>query len=428
MVIPQPQRRRDALRRPSSPITVIDDTLWTLESRGHEHVAVVTVDLETGNSHTVFEDSDADVIGTVVHPDTGVPDLAFVLDAMPRWHALDSSLTDDLAWIVATLPEPLRAIVRARGDRRWHACGVSSTEGIRCAWFDRVSRVVIDTLSTPAVRGQHPIGPTHPVHFVNDGLGLDSFLVLPPDVRGDRPDEPLPAVVLVHGGPFARVHIAHVPMRHFLASRGYAVFDVNFRGSTDLGRTVLDAGTNERGRAIELDVEAAWDWLVAEGIADPERIAVMGHSYGGYSTLLQLARHPDRWACGVASAPQAGWSYRWLVWALPRSLRRRAPYTQLEHIEDPLLLVHGRDDGVIPVSESRHVAKALTRRGRSVALIEADDDHSLRAEGVPAMKANAIEGFLAGCLGGERAPLAVDSWPDSAELVTGRSLLTPASR
>ena len=424
---PNPGRRRMDLRRRSMVFTLVENTLWTLDSRGREHTAVVTVDVTDGTSHTVFEDPDGDVFAVSLHPDRSVVDMALVLDALPRWEALDPALEADLAWVQATLPKPLVRIWRSRGDQRWHACGNSPHEGMGCAYFDRETRQVVPTFAMPATADPVPIPETQPIPYTtDDGLVLDSFLVLPHGTETNaegRPTSPLPTVVLLHGGPFSRVNYEHVPLRAFLASRGYAVFDFNFRGSTFLGRSVLEAGTGERGRAIEKDVEAAATWLVQEGIADPGRMAVMGHSYGGYSTLLNLARRPDQWACGVALAPQAGWSYRWLVWALPRSLRRRAPYTQLDRIQDPVLLIHGRQDRVIPVNESRHVAKVLDRRGHPVTLIEVDDGHGLSGDGVEATTANALEAFLAGCLGGRQSPLNQEGWATSATVEVGAKWL-----
>jgi dipeptidyl aminopeptidase/acylaminoacyl peptidase len=190
---------------------------------------------------------------------------------------------------------------------------------------------------------------------------------------------------------------------------------------------VQTGADGERGRATQRDVTEATAWLIAEGIADPERIAVMGHSFGAYSTLLGLAQTPDTYACGVALAPMAAWSYRWVVWALPKALKHRVPYTQLDAIDDPLLLVHGNKDRVLPVQESRHVASVLSRRGSSVAYVEVVDGHDLQGEGIPRAIAEAVDGFLAGCLDGTRGPLDPTTWPESARIVTGEEQLRSTS-
>jgi dipeptidyl aminopeptidase/acylaminoacyl peptidase len=308
----------------------------------------------------------------------------------------------DLDWVADALPGTVWRIDRARGDRRWHACGVAPDAPVRCAWFDRDARRVVFTREEPLTAAPGPLPRTIPVVLpTSDGLALDSYLVLPPGVS-DPPAEPLPAVVLLHGGPYARTTYEPDPLRAYLASRGLAVLDLNFRGSTGQGVEVLTGADGERGLATQRDVREASAWLVDQGVADPRRLALMGHSFGGYSTLLGLAQEPGRYRCGVALAPMAGWSYRWLLWLLPRRQRERLPTTQLEQLVDPVFLAHAADDRVLPVGESRHVARALTRLGRPVTYLELDQGgHDLAAH-ADALGVAAAD-FLSACLGDDPA-------------------------
>jgi len=134
-----------------------------------------------------------------------------------------------------------------------------------------------------------------PISFAaRDGLTLHGYLTLP--TGGETP---LAAVLLVHGGPWARDIWGYDPEAQWLANRGYAVLQVNFRGSTGYGKTLLNAGNREWGAKMHDDLLDGVNWLIEQGIADPRRIAIMGSSYGGYATLAGLTFTPEVFACGV---------------------------------------------------------------------------------------------------------------------------------
>lgn len=397
---PYPSSARLERRRPSMALGLVDDTLYAVEPRDREYAALVAYDVHTGDQRVVHAAEHADVALAAWNPDTGVPDLALEHHPMPRWVALDPALEADLAWVQSALEGPIVALQRARGDRRWHVCTRAPHVGARCGHVDRDRHVLTPTLTAPPAEWEGPYPRTWPIRLdSSDGLRLSGYLVLPvASDRGGRPDQPLPTVLRIHGGPHGRASYGYDPVRTFLATRGYAVLDLNYRGSVGMGASVMTGADGERGRATQRDVDEAADWLVAEGIADPDRLALMGHSFGGFSTLLGLTRTPERYACGIALAPTAGWAYRWVIWALPPKMRQRAPYTMLDQVRAPLLLVHGTDDQVLPVSESRHVANALRRRGSPVTFLEVADGHSLDAPGVPSRVAAAAETLLHTCL------------------------------
>ena len=135
-----------------------------------------------------------------------------------------------------------------------------------------------------------------------DGLDMVSYYTLPlgtdKNLNG-LPEKPIPLILLVHGGPWARDIWGYDPLHQWLANRGYAVMSVNFRGSTGLGKNFTNAGNLEWGRMMQEDLLDAVDWAVRVGIADPENLAIMGASYGGYAALAGLTFTPDIFACGV---------------------------------------------------------------------------------------------------------------------------------
>lgn len=418
----QPEGGRTPRRRGRRPLAVIEDALWLLDTADREFLGLHRIDVRSGERSTVSEAPDGDVILTSDHPDTGTPDMVLVLSVVPRWEALDAGLAEDLDTLVSALPGPPTHIGRARGDRVWHACGTAPHDEVVCLALLRDSGDLVATFRAdpvPLPRSRRPR--SHGVTLQTpDGLSLHSYLVLPPehDVAG-RPPEPRPTIIRMHGGPYAREFWAYEPMHAYLATRGYAILELNYRGSTFMGTSVHLGADGERGRGTQHDVYTAVDWLIAEGIADPDRIALMGHSFGGYATVLGLGQQPERFACGVALAPTAAWSYRAIVPLLPRGLRARAPYTLLDRVDDPLLLIHGTEDEVLPVRESQHVATSLLARKHPVMFIEVGEDgHGLTGPGTERMRAEAIQGFLGRCLGGEATPVDRATWPERA-IVTG---------
>ncbi len=135
-----------------------------------------------------------------------------------------------------------------------------------------------------------------------DGLPLVAYLTLPAgahDKNADSPAKPVPLVLDVHGGPWARDSYGFNGEHQWLANRGYAVLSVNYRGSTGFGKKFINAGDHEWARNMHNDLLDAVDWAVKEKIAQPDKVAIYGGSYGGYATLVGLTFTPDRFACGV---------------------------------------------------------------------------------------------------------------------------------
>ncbi|HYC71045.1 MAG TPA: S9 family peptidase [Opitutaceae bacterium] len=239
--------------------------------------------------------------------------------------------------------------------------------------------------------GMKPFGPampwinpaqlaqTFPVKFkARDGLDLHGYVTLPPR----RLHQNLPVVVLPHGGPWVRDSWGFDPLVQLLATRGYAVLQVNYRGSIGYGQNFSDAGRRQVGHGIQQDIDDGARWLVARGVADPGRIAIVGGSYGGYSALFALGRSPELYRCGVSIAGVSDWlgifrqreaggaSTRFWKEQIgdPETeesrLREISPLYFADRIRAPVLLIHGKDDDTVPVEQTRAMAAALQRAGR----------------------------------------------------------------
>lgn len=248
----------------------------------------------------------------------------------------------------------------------------------------------------PAIPTEH-VGAVRPiVYAAADGLDIPGYLTLPPGVTAPSN---LPLVVLAHGGPAARDIAGFDYWAQALASRGYAVLQANFRGSTGYGRAFLEAGYGEWGRKMQTDLSDGVRWLVSEGIIDPDRVCIVGASYGGYAALAGLTLDREVYRCGVAvsgvsdlrrmvnwEARQEGrrnsqtvryWNrFMGAARLNDRALDALSPALLADKADSPLLLIHGKDDTVVPIEQSRVMAEALRRVGKPVELIELQgEDH-----------------------------------------------------
>jgi dipeptidyl aminopeptidase/acylaminoacyl peptidase len=205
------------------------------------------------------------------------------------------------------------------------------------------------------------------------GIDIPGYLTLP---RGSEPGRKLPGVVLPHGGPYARDHWAYDPLVQVLASRGYAVLQLNFRGSTGYGEKWRDAGQQAWGTIMSDDITAGAHWLIDQGIVDPHRLAIVGWSYGGYAALVGVEKEPQLYRCAVSIAGVSDLSQMALdderfyggkdsagdaMGTDPASLRAQSPLEHVGDIRVPVLLVHGEDDYTVLVGHSKAMDRELSR-------------------------------------------------------------------
>jgi dipeptidyl aminopeptidase/acylaminoacyl peptidase len=247
----------------------------------------------------------------------------------------------------------------------------------------------------------------------SDGLEIPAYLTLPKGVAAKN----LPVMIVPHGGPWGRDAWGYDPMAQFLANRGYAVLQPNFRGSTGYGKKFLDAGNKQWGDKMQDDVTWGVRYLVDQGIADPKRVGIFGGSYGGYATLAGLAFTPDLYAAGVSlvgpsnlitlleSIPpywEAGrkmFQERMGDPSTPEGraqLERQSPLNSASKIKAPLLVIQGANDPRVKKAESEQIVIALRDRGFPVQYLLAPDEGHGFARPVNNMAAfAAAETFLA---------------------------------
>lgn len=283
---------------------------------------------------------------------------------------------------------------------------------------DKRLRLFADTY--PALRDQPQARMRVTSYRARDGLEIPAYLTLPPGMVG-KPPQPLPAVVFPHGGPASRDMAAWDGLVQFMASRGYAVLQMNFRGSGGYGTEFRRAGARQWGKAMQDDVTDGTRWLMAEGIADPERTCIVGWSYGGYAALMGVVREPDLYRCAVSIAGVS--DLRRLIderrqylfdriatrmigdsWKDRDALRTNSPVNRAGDIRSPVLLLHGTRDRVAPPTHSAAMAKALARAGKPHEYIELQDsDHSVLQGEQRLTLFSSLERFLARHIGGAPA-------------------------
>jgi dipeptidyl aminopeptidase/acylaminoacyl peptidase len=279
------------------------------------------------------------------------------------------------------------------------------------------------------------LAPMEPVRIpARDGLVLPAYLTLPPGIEPKN----LPAVLLVHGGPWARDTWGFDPEAQFLANRGYAVLQVNFRGSTGYGREFWEKSFKQWGKAMQDDLTDSVRWLVDRGIADPDRIAIYGGSYGGYAALAGMAFTPDVYAAGIsfvgpsnlftllASVPPYWEPYRQMQYEMignPETekelLTAASPLFSADQIAAPLLIAQGANDPRVKKAESDQIVEALQQRGIDVPYIVKDNEgHGFGNEENRLYFFRAVERFLAKHLGG-RAEASDEKIPELEEKAEG---------
>ncbi|MEM9265616.1 MAG: alpha/beta fold hydrolase [Cyanobacteria bacterium P01_F01_bin.13] len=338
-----------------------------------------------------------------------------------RIYSQNDETAADLIFLQQQLPDLDIRLQSLTQDDRFALIGARSDVNPGSVYlFDRSSQTLEKLYdSRPELPSEH-LATMEPIRYTaRDGLEIPAYLTLP---QGVDPVN-LPVIITPHGGPWARDIWGYNPFTQFLANRGYAVLQPNFRGSTGYGKAFLDAGNNEWGTgAMQHDITDGVQYLIDEGIADPNRVGIFGGSYGGYATLAGLAFTPDIYAAGVSyvgisnlitflQATPPYWETIKATLALrlgdlddPNDrarLEAQSPLFAADQIQAPLMVVQGANDPRVKQAESDQIVAALRDLGRPVEyLIASDEGHGFRKEINSLAMTAALEKFLAEHLGG----------------------------
>ena len=414
----EPLRRIDTRRYPQD-----DSTIDMVRFIGTDRSVVVT-DAVTGRfavydydfatdtrGEAIFEHPTADVSSVLVADDGAVQGVSYE-DDRPRIHWVNPDYRRLQATLDRALPGKLNLVIDSSADEQRLLVWSSAADDPGTYYvFDRAARRLEPFMSPYGGLIDRSFAPVRPISFRGrDGAQIHGYLTLPPgrDPRG------LPLVLMPHGGPFARDSWTFDPWVQFLASRGYAVLQVNFRGSTGYGRAWVERGYGQLGTGMIDDLEDGVDWAVREGMVDARRVCVFGASYGGYVALWAPVRHPGRYRCAVSFAGISDLSAmvrydarRFTATRYARERRRQlrgdsesdlgaiSPLRQVGRMSVPLLVAHGERDTTVPTSQSRNLVRALAGRNglESVFYPEAGHGFSRPQDSIDFLRR--LEAFLA---------------------------------
>jgi dipeptidyl aminopeptidase/acylaminoacyl peptidase len=412
----------------SAPIAFTGDNthFLMLDSSGRDKSALLMVNVDTDERTVVAESDVGDINEAILDPQTNEP-LAYAVNYQrTEWFGLNDTVAKDLARLRDALTGEISILGQTRDNRKWIVISDAPQNPLAYFAYDRTSGAVEKLFaSRPELVGK-PLNEMHAVTIRSrDGLDLVSYLTLPPHADADsdgRPDSPVPMVLDVHGGPWGRNGYGYSSWAQWLSNRGFAVLQVNFRGSTGFGKDFINAGDKEWAADMHNDLVDAVDWAIAEGVAPADKIAIAGGSYGGYATLVGLTFTPEKFACGVDIVGPS--NLVTLLQSIPPYwesfietfaqrvgdhrteegqlfLRSRSPLYKADEIVRPLLIGQGANDPRVKQQESDQIVAAMQANELPVTyVLFPDEGHGFsRPENRESFYA-IMEVFLDGCLGG----------------------------
>lgn len=407
---------------------------WLMTNKGEANlVGLALLDPATGRSELVEADPGGRVdLAQPIFSELTDELLGLVyIDEKVRISWRDRRYAADWKWLEAKLPgKQISAGSRTRDEQRWLITASSDTEPGETYLFDRRRRQLVAQYRIREQLRRDWLARVDLIRYPSsDGLEIPAYLTLPPGLEPRR----LPLVVLPHGGPWARDVWGYHSVAQFLANRGYAILQPNFRGSTGYGKRFLDAGNGEWGRKMQDDLTWGVRYLVEQGIADPKRVGILGASYGGYAALAGAAFTPEVYAAAVSivgpsnlitlleSIPPYWEAVRKMFYirmgdpSTPEGRRRlteQSPLQAAARIRTPLLVAQGANDPRVNKAESDQIVVALRDRNFPVTYLVVPDEGHGFARPVNSMAVFfAAEEFLARHLGGRYQP---DARPEVA--------------
>ncbi|WP_375427436.1 S9 family peptidase [uncultured Sphingomonas sp.] len=411
-------------------------TLYWTDGRGRDRAAIFAQDVATGRMTPVGESAKADVSNGLFDPRTGRLQAFNDYYLKNDYVAVDETVRGDLAFLKEQGKGEFTVTSRTDDDDEW-LVAFDPVSAPASTWvYDRRAKGLTQLyISRPELVGA-PLRPMEAVEIpTRDGLTMVSYLTRPAGAAN------APMVLLVHGGPWARDGYGYNSAHQWLSNRGYAVLSVNYRGSTGFGKKFVSAADGQWGRKMHDDLIDAVDWAVGRGVTAPDKIAIMGGSYGGYATLAGLTFTPDKFACGVDIVGPS--NLQTLLKTIPpyweavklqfykrmgdptteagrAMLTERSPLTHVARIKRPLLIGQGANDPRVNVAESDQIVEAMKARNIPVTYVVFPDEGHGFARPANNIAFNAVaENFLSKCLGGRAEPVGGALGASSAQVKHG---------
>jgi len=392
-------------------------TLYIVGSHDANAQRLISLNLEDREETVIAADEQYDVGDVLIHPTKRHIEAVSFYKDKEEWQVIDEAVAKDFEFIRQLQSGEFAIASRDLADQNWIIAYVTDDGPVYYYHYHRDSQNAQFLFTNQPELENLPLANMKPIFYqARDGLTIHGYLTTPVGVEAKQ----LPTVLYVHGGPWARDTWGYNPAVQWLANRGYAVLQVNFRGSTGYGKDFLNAGNREWGAAMHDDLIDAVEWLKENGIADRDRIAIMGGSYGGYATLVGVTFTPDVFACGVDIVGPS--NLVTLIQSVPpywkpmmsmfahrvgdieteeEFLKARSPLFLADQIKKPLLIGQGANDPRVKQAESEQIVAEMREKGKPVEYaLYTDEGHGF-ARPENRMHFYAIaENFLAKYLGG----------------------------
>lgn len=409
----------------SGPLTFSQDGkyVYLIDSREANAGRLVKFEIATANIEVMAEDPQYDISDVIIHPDTYEPQAVSFTKARKEWVVLDESIKEDFEAITSLDHGDFFIYNRDNADDTW-LVGFTKDDGpVSYYAFELEEKKGTFLFDSRPVLNEYTLAPMEPISFsTKDGLTIHGYITYP--VGKSRTS--LPLVLNVHGGPWYRDTWGYNPEAQWFANRGYTCLQVNFRGSSGYGKDFINASDKEWGGKMHDDLVDGVNWVIEQGIADPEKIAIYGGSYGGYAALVGATFTPDLFCCAVDLVGPSN-LVTWITsippyWAAARAilynrignpeteeefLKSRSPLFKVDQIKIPMLIAQGANDPRVPQAESEQIVEALKEKGIDHQyMLFPDEGHGFAKPENRLKFYAATEKFLAKYLGGryEEAP------------------------
>jgi dipeptidyl aminopeptidase/acylaminoacyl peptidase len=411
----------DALSTAPIGFTADGKSLYLLSSVDANASRLLRVDVDDLKTVVLAEDPQYDISGVMSNPDTKEIQMVSFTKARTENVVIDPQVADDIAGIEQIQPGDFTFLGRDHADRTWLVAFTVDDGPVAYYAWDRETRQATFLFHHQPALSQYTLASMEPFSFTaRDGLEIHGYLTFPPGV--DRRD--LPAVLMVHGGPWARDNWGFNAEAQWLANRGYVSVQVNFRGSTGYGKSFVNAGNRQWAAAMHDDLIDAVDHVVGKGWVDRKRVAISGGSFGGYAALVGATFTPDVFCCAVDVVGPS--NLKTLIESIPPYwapivaqfhervgnpeteadfLWERSPLSKVDQIRIPILVAQGANDPRVKQAESEQIVNAMREKGIDhVYLLFGDEGHGFAKPGNRMKFFQTAEQFLAKHLGGRFEP------------------------
>ena len=406
------------------------DKLYMIDSTNRNTSALLEMNLHSLDNREIFSDPKGDIDDYLINTKTKEVQAVAVDYMRKNWTIIDSQIAADLNYLQELEDGNVEIISRDYEDHTWIISFEKCNSPYKYYLYDRLTKKEKFLFISNSKQKDLPFTEVFTIKIKSrDGLDLISYLTLPRWLakKDSKITKPVTLILNVHGGPNARDRWGFSPMNQWLANRGYAVLNINYRGSTGFGKDFINAGNGEWAGAMQDDLTDAMNWAISEGITEKDKVIIMGGSYGGYATLVGMSMTPNQYMAGIDIVGPS--NLETLINSIPlywkphiahlikiiggnpdtkngkEILRYKSPLTYSGQITRPLLIVQGANDPRVKKSESDQIVKAMKAHGIPVSyLLYPDEGHGLSRPENKLSMFSIIEQFLSKITDGRYLP------------------------